>query len=264
MQLLHARRFAFLLADLAEGALLLDEATWQLARDGDARKAVVAHAVRARSGSHRRAPAASSTTTAPSLDLFEPIVRYGADRPGRAPPRRDAERADRRRRCGASRPRSSRALDEQLGPPVDGYVNGTQTWLTDDGPGGATLEWRLHPVAGYRPPDGVGPTTCGTRSSARSRPGADPDALPLGDERRPLASLWDGLECFPAYGDEIEPAPLAARRDRARSASPPDAVGLVDHERIGERVGAGRAARSRSSTMLLDELATADDRRERA
>jgi hypothetical protein len=49
------------------------------------------------------------------------------------------------------------ALDEQLGPPVDGYVNGTQTWLTDTGPGDATLEWRLHPVAGFRPVGGVSP-----------------------------------------------------------------------------------------------------------
>src|SRR5688572_19322723 len=37
LQLLHARRFTHLLADLAEGALLLDEAAWALGRDGDAR-----------------------------------------------------------------------------------------------------------------------------------------------------------------------------------------------------------------------------------
>ena len=47
------------------------------------------------------------------------------------------------------------ALDAQLGPPVDSYVNGTQTWLTEDGPGGVALEWRLHPVAEYRPPTGL-------------------------------------------------------------------------------------------------------------
>src|SRR5207245_6098417 len=44
------------------------------------------------------------------------------------------------------------ALDEQFGPPVDSYVNGSQTWLLDNGPGGVALEWRLHPVASYRPP----------------------------------------------------------------------------------------------------------------
>ena len=27
------------------------------------------------------------------------------------------------------------ALDEHLGPPVDSYLNGSQTWITDDGPG---------------------------------------------------------------------------------------------------------------------------------
>ena len=44
------------------------------------------------------------------------------------------------------------ALDEHFGPPVDSYVNGSQTWLLDNGPGDAALEWRLHPVASYRPP----------------------------------------------------------------------------------------------------------------
>ena len=42
------------------------------------------------------------------------------------------------------------ALDEHFGPPVDSYVNGSQTWLLDNGPGGAALEWRLHPVASAR------------------------------------------------------------------------------------------------------------------
>ena len=41
-QLLQSRRLAELLADTAEGALLLDEAAWALERDGDARKAAVA------------------------------------------------------------------------------------------------------------------------------------------------------------------------------------------------------------------------------
>src|SRR5690349_10906975 len=41
------------------------------------------------------------------------------------------------------------ALDEHLGTPVDSYVNGTQTWLTESESHGVTLEWRLHPVAEY-------------------------------------------------------------------------------------------------------------------
>jgi alkylation response protein AidB-like acyl-CoA dehydrogenase len=60
IQLLHARRLAYLLADLSEGAVLLDEAAWALDRDGDARKALVA----------RRFARAH-------LDFFDPLVRYG-------------------------------------------------------------------------------------------------------------------------------------------------------------------------------------------
>src|SRR2546430_17200612 len=44
------------------------------------------------------------------------------------------------------------ALDEQFGPPVDSYVNGSQTWLLDNGPGGVALEWRLYPPAPSPPP----------------------------------------------------------------------------------------------------------------
>lgn len=47
------------------------------------------------------------------------------------------------------------ALDERFGEPVDAYVNGSQTWLRDDGPGDVTIEWRLHPVAGYQRPEGL-------------------------------------------------------------------------------------------------------------
>ena len=47
------------------------------------------------------------------------------------------------------------ALDQRFGEPVDAYVNGSQVWLRDDGPGGFAVEWRLHPVAGYRRPETV-------------------------------------------------------------------------------------------------------------
>ena len=50
---------------------------------------------------------------------------------------------------------------------------------------------------------------------------------------RSLASIWDGLECYVAYGDECEPAPLAhAATERLGIA--PDASGLVDHDAIGD------------------------------
>lgn len=143
------------------------------------------------------------------------------------------------------------ALDERLGPPVDGYVNGTQTWLTDAGPGGVTLEWRLHPVSGFRPPRGVGPYDLWDEVTGHLAAGADPDSLPLGEERRPLSSVWDGLECY-AVDDPIEPAPLAAAAGDLLGLAP-DAVGLVDHDRIGR---AWEQSRGQVSivALLLEEL----------
>jgi hypothetical protein len=76
VQLLNARRLTYLLADLVEGALLLDEATWALARDGDARKAVVA---RRFARERLRTPRARGILEpdATALDLFDAVVRYG-------------------------------------------------------------------------------------------------------------------------------------------------------------------------------------------
>ncbi len=144
------------------------------------------------------------------------------------------------------------AIDDRLGSPVDGYVNGTQTWLTDDGPGGATLEWRLHPVGGYAPPLGVTPYDLWDEVVGGLRAGATPDALPLGRQRRPLASLWEGLECFPVYGAEVEPAVLAGAAGAALGIVP-SAAGLVDHDRIGDEWE--RSERQASIVeMLADEL----------
>ena len=116
------------------------------------------------------------------------------------------------------------ALDGQLGDPVDAYVNGSQTWLRDDGPAKEPIEWRLHPVPGYVRPDGITlyeVFSAAALAAATGAPGPDPLAL------------WDGLEAFPAYGDEVEPAPLAgALTDLIGIA--PDAVGLVDHDRIAD------------------------------
>jgi alkylation response protein AidB-like acyl-CoA dehydrogenase len=77
MALLQSRRFAELLADTVEGALLVEEAAWALDRNGDARKAVVAR----RFVSRRLATPALRGITDPDrsvLDLFEPLVRYGS------------------------------------------------------------------------------------------------------------------------------------------------------------------------------------------
>lgn len=80
VQLLNARRLAFLLADLTEGALLLDEATWALERLGDARKAVVARRfARERLVPPRARGILDEDRTA--LDHFDAVVRYGAVEP---------------------------------------------------------------------------------------------------------------------------------------------------------------------------------------
>jgi acyl-CoA dehydrogenase len=76
LALLHSRRFAELLADTAQGALLVEEAAWALDRSGDARKAAVARRFAAR----RLANATLRGITDPDrtvIDLFEPLVRYG-------------------------------------------------------------------------------------------------------------------------------------------------------------------------------------------
>lgn len=137
------------------------------------------------------------------------------------------------------------ALDERFGDPMDAYVNGSQTWLRDDGPGGVALEWRLHPVAGFRRPASIESHDdlfgAVALSVATSTP---PPAEP--------AELWDGLEAYAAYGDEVEPAPLAAACHAALGIAP-DASGLVDHERIAD---AWEAAGGRVSIVdaLLAEL----------
>ena len=117
------------------------------------------------------------------------------------------------------------ALDERFGPPVDAYVNGSQVWLRDDGPGGITIEWRLHPVPGYERPAGMGTYEVFDEVSAALGAGSAPAA--------PASGLWDGLEAFPAYGDEVEPATLAAACTEALGRSP-DAAGLADHQGIGD------------------------------
>jgi hypothetical protein len=123
------------------------------------------------------------------------------------------------------------ALDEQLGLPVDSYVNGSQTWLVEVGP--ITLEWRMHPVAGYRAPSGLSTYDIWETIVAQLSSAADPHALVLGSEVRPLTSMWDGLECYAAYGEDLEPQQLVGTAT-AQLGRPPDRFGLVDHDAIGD------------------------------
>jgi len=132
------------------------------------------------------------------------------------------------------------ALDERFGPPVDAYVNGSQVWLRDEGPGGATLEWRLHPVAGFRRPDGTGTYELFETVADALAAGLPPPA--------PLERLWGGLESFAAYGEEVEPATLAASCTEALG-RPPDAAGLADHQRVADEW-----ERTGGSVSIVDAL----------
>ena len=139
------------------------------------------------------------------------------------------------------------ALDERLGEPVDAYVNGAQTWLREDGPGGEMLEWRLHPVAGVTRPDGVGTHDLFESVALAVGTGVEPVAAP--------DRLWDGLEAFVAYDDEagdIEPMRLAEVCTAVLGIAP-DASGMVEHEPIGV---AWELAEGRHSIMdaLFEQL----------
>ena len=76
-----ARRLAELLADVSEGAFLLEEAAWSLEGTGNARKAVVAHRFANQNLRHARARGLLDTDRT-VLDHFEPLVRYGELEPG--------------------------------------------------------------------------------------------------------------------------------------------------------------------------------------
>ena len=117
------------------------------------------------------------------------------------------------------------ALDGRFGEPVDAYVNGSQVWLRDDGPGGMTIEWRLHPVGGYQRPAGVGTYDVFSLTALALGTGQPSPA--------PLERLWEGLEAFSAYGEEVEPSPLRAAVTDALGIAP-DACGVVDHDVISD------------------------------
>lgn len=159
------------------------------------------------------------------------------------------------------RPKLVLAAGARLGPPVDSYLNGSQTWLTEisgtarvPGGGGTELEWRLHPVAGYRLPTGLSHYDLWETVVDQLSLGADPARLALGAEIRPLEGLWDGLECFVARGGDLEPATLSAAA-RAELGLPPDAAGLVDHDRIGDAWERTRGAVSIVG-LLFEQLGT--------
>ena len=105
------------------------------------------------------------------------------------------------------------SIDEHLGAPIDGYVNGSQVWL-DDG-----IEYRLHPVAGFRTPDGI------------SHHDLWDEVTAAGTTIAP-ASLWDAFEAIPVELG-ADPARVAEHAG-AVVGMKPDRFGLVDREVINE------------------------------
>jgi hypothetical protein len=129
-------------------------------------------------------------------------------------------------------PELIRAIDDHLGPPVDSYVNGSQTWF-DEIPSEITLEYRLHPAARYVTPRGMSHYEVWETVVDQLTGGADPHSLRLGEEVRPLTGVWEGLESYAAYGDDLEPNALAVIGGN-RLLIPADGAGLVDHDAIGD------------------------------
>jgi hypothetical protein len=117
-------------------------------------------------------------------------------------------------------------------------------WLREDGPNQEMVEWRLHPVPGYERPPGLATDDVFPSAALALARGSEPPV--------PLDRLWDGLEAFCAYGDDVEPARLATACTLLLGLEP-DAVGVADHQRIGDE---WEASRRRISIIeaLLDEL----------
>ena len=148
------------------------------------------------------------------------------------------------------------ALDEHLGPPVDSYLNGSQTWITDDGPGGESLEWRLHPVAGYRLPRDLSHYDLWEQVVGALSAGVDPDAVtarlraphaPLGVGR---ARVLRGVRRRPGAGS------TRAGGDRRHRATRPTRSASSTTSASGPR---GRTPRGTTSIveMVFAELKSA-------
>lgn len=127
-------------------------------------------------------------------------------------------------------------LETWLGPPLDSYVRGWQVWLEPNGPDQVTLEWRLHPPAGFAMPRGVDPHDLFDVVSQGLAEAVDPagDALSLGEEARPLHGVWEVLEAFPAFDDGVDLHALIRCVTEALGGWPPDVAGHADHARLGD------------------------------
>jgi len=112
-------------------------------------------------------------------------------------------------------PELLKLLIERLSDPVDSYWNGSHTWFTSAGDN--DFEWRLHPISGFKMPEA-------------SRP---EELLDLALEGQiDIEHYWEGLEVFSL---SEEPCTLEELHDHifGKLEIELDAIGLVDHETIG-------------------------------
>jgi hypothetical protein len=146
-------------------------------------------------------------------------------------------------------------LDARLGPPLDSYVRGWQVWLEDNGPAGVRLEWRLHPPAGFRMPRKVNPHDLFdvVLQGIADCEDPDADAFPAGEEQRSLPQIWEALEVFPAFDDEVAVGELVAAVTEVLGGRVPDVAGRVDHGRLGDLWKGAKGAFS-VAAVLLGEL----------
>jgi hypothetical protein len=153
------------------------------------------------------------------------------------------------------------ALDTRLGPPLDSYVRGWQVWLEDNGPDGATMEWRLHPPARFRMPRGVNPHDLFDVVLQGLADAGEPDvdAFPAGSEQRRLADVWEVLEVFPAFSapDAVGPDEVVDAAAAALGGRMADAAGRADHGRLGDTWKGRRGDFSVGRALLevLEEVA---------
>lgn len=131
-------------------------------------------------------------------------------------------------------PELIRSVDEHLGTPIDSYLNGSQVWL-DEG-----VEYRLHPVAGFRTPDGISHHDLWDEVTAPTTT-IDP------------CSLWDAFEAIPLELG-ADPARLAEHAGEYVGIKP-DRFGLVQRELINEEWERTNGAVS-IGARLLEQLTT--------
>ena len=154
-------------------------------------------------------------------------------------------------------PQLIEALADTFGDPDDGYVNGSQVWLRETD-AAITLEWRLHPVANFARAFAASglDSSAGAHHELFATVAAALSQLSMSPTDVEPSVLWDGLECFPAYGDELEPATLALAV-RAMFSLAPDGCGLVDHDSVGDAWERATTAVS-IVDLLFDQLNARD------